>query len=160
MHKAIGTHSQPAASPLTAAAKGRGVARGGAIPERQNEIKIYTKNRKIKKKLALLPKNSEPNPKNFRFLVRDTLGPSQVGPLLDEILATCLAQDSQHRYTVTNVQQVRKNEGFGGCEIEIGGNEERERYAIRYDLFVCFMDCSPFGLLRPLHGYGMELQGF
>ena len=36
------------------------------------------------------PKNSGRNPRSFRFLVGGTLGPRQVGPLLDEILATCL----------------------------------------------------------------------
>ena len=36
------------------------------------------------------PKNSEPNPSSFRFLVGGTFGPLQVGPLLDEIVATCL----------------------------------------------------------------------
>ena len=36
------------------------------------------------------PKNSGPNPRSFLFLVGGILGPRQVGPLLDEILATCL----------------------------------------------------------------------
>ena len=36
------------------------------------------------------PKNSGPNLRSFLFLVWGTLGPCQVGPLLDEILATCL----------------------------------------------------------------------
>ena len=37
------------------------------------------------------PKNSGPKPSSFRFLIGGTLGPRQAGPLLDEILATCLA---------------------------------------------------------------------
>ena len=36
------------------------------------------------------PQNSAPNPMSFRFFVGGTLGPREVGPLLDKILATCL----------------------------------------------------------------------
>ena len=35
-------------------------------------------------------KNSGPNPRGLRFLIGGILDPRQVGPLLDEILATCL----------------------------------------------------------------------
>ena len=40
-------------------------------------------------------KNSGPNPMSFRFLVGDALDSRQLGPLLDEILATCLIIDVQ-----------------------------------------------------------------
>ena len=38
------------------------------------------------------PKNSGPNPRSFRFLVGGALRLRHVDSLLDETLATCLAQ--------------------------------------------------------------------
>ena len=38
------------------------------------------------------PNNSRPNTRSFWFSVGDTLGLSQVGPFLDEILVTCLVK--------------------------------------------------------------------
>ena len=49
---------------------------------------MHSENKKIRNWPG--PKNSGPNPKGFRFLVADTSGPRQIGPLLEEILATCL----------------------------------------------------------------------
>ena len=40
------------------------------------------------------PKSRGPNPKSFGFLVGGTLGPREVGPLLDEILAMRLNNDA------------------------------------------------------------------
>ena len=66
-------------------------------PERENKIKFCGKNKKIKNNWPGPQKNSGPNPRSFSFLVRGTLGPRQVGPLLDEILATCLLGDDMWR---------------------------------------------------------------
>ena len=65
--------------------------------ERENKIKFYSKDKKIKNNWPG-PKNSGPNPRSFRFLVGGTLSPRQVGPLLDEILATYLDGDDDDDY--------------------------------------------------------------
>ena len=75
----------------------RGVAKGGAKgtmpPPLSGKINqnFIVKKKENKKSIGPDPKNSGPNPRRIRFLVGGTLGPRQVCPLLDKILATCLA---------------------------------------------------------------------
>ena len=76
-------------------------------PERKNKIKLYSKNKKVKR-IGSDPKNSGPNPRSFRFLVGGTLGSRHVGP--DDILAICLAM-AQAKVSVLPFLALRKCSG-------------------------------------------------
>ena len=62
------------------------------------------------------PKNSVPNPRSFRFLVGGTLGPHQVGPLLEEILA-CLHSPPMGRKGLNSTKKdaTLAIESYPGC---------------------------------------------